>query len=53
MEMKILLSTSTDKKGACGVQCHFHQYFSNIVAASFIAGGNRDIRSKPPTCRNK
>jgi hypothetical protein len=34
-----------------GVECHFQQYFSYIVAVSFIGGGNRIIRSKPPTCR--
>ena len=30
---------------------HFQQYFSYIVAVSFIAGGNRKTRRKPPTCR--
>ena len=25
----------------CGVSCHFQQYFSYIVAVSFIGGGNR------------
>ena len=30
---------------------HFQQYFSYIVAISFIGGGNRKIRRKPPTCR--
>ena len=34
-----------------GVYCHFQQYFSYIVAISFIGGGNRSIRRKPPTCR--
>ena len=33
------------------VECHFQQYFSYIVAVSFIGGGNRIIQSKPPTCR--
>ena len=28
---------------------HFQQYFSHIVAVSFIGGGNRYIRRKPPT----
>ena len=41
--MKICLSTSTNEKGAYDVQCHFHQYFSYIVAVSFIAGGNQKI----------
>jgi len=31
--------------------CHFQQYFSYIVEVSFIGGGNRSIRRKPPTCR--
>jgi len=26
--------------------------YSYILAVSFIAGGNRSIRRKPPTCRN-
>jgi hypothetical protein len=30
---------------------HFHQYFSYIVAVSFIVGRNRRTRRKPPTCR--
>jgi len=29
----------------------FQQYFSYIVAVSFIGGGNRSTRRKPPTCR--
>jgi hypothetical protein len=29
----------------------FQQYFSFIVAVSFIGGGNRSTRRKPPTCR--
>ena len=28
----------------------FQQYFSYIVAVSFIGGGNRSSRRKPPTC---
>jgi hypothetical protein len=31
--------------------CHLKQYFSYIVAVSFIGGGNRSTRRKPPTCR--
>ena len=34
-----------------GVQLHFQQYFSYIVAVSFIGGGNRRTQKKPPTCR--
>ena len=33
-----------------GVQRHLQQYFSYIVAVSFIGGENRRIRRKPPTC---
>ena len=34
-----------------GVLCHFQQYFSYILAVSFIGGRNRCTRRKPPTCR--
>jgi hypothetical protein len=34
-----------------GVKRHFQQYFSYIVAVSFIGGGNRNTRRKPPICR--
>jgi len=34
-----------------GVWHHFQQYFSYILAVSFIGGGNRSTRRKPPTCR--
>jgi hypothetical protein len=30
---------------------HFHQYFNNMEAASFIGGKNQSARGKPPTCR--
>jgi len=33
-----------------GVQRHFQQYFSYIVAVSFICGGNQSTLRKPPTC---
>jgi hypothetical protein len=33
-----------------GVKCHFQQYFSYIVAVSFIGGGHRRTRKKPQTC---
>ena len=33
-----------------GVKCHFQQYFSYIVAVSFIGGGNRRTWRKPLTC---
>ena len=32
------------------VQRHFQQYFSYIVAVSFIGGGNQSTQRKPPTC---
>jgi hypothetical protein len=36
----------------CPIKCHhFQQYFSYIVAVSFIGGGNWNTRNKPPTCR--
>jgi hypothetical protein len=34
-----------------GVWRYFQQYFNYIVEVSFIAGGNRRTRRKPPTCR--
>jgi len=34
-----------------GVKRYFQQYFSYIVAVSFIGDGNRSTRRKPPTCR--
>jgi hypothetical protein len=39
------------KERGYSVQRHFQQYFSKIVVISFIAGGNRSTRRKPPTCR--
>jgi len=32
------------------VVSNFQQYFRYIVAISFIGGGNRNTRRKPPTC---
>jgi hypothetical protein len=29
----------------------FNNYFSYIMTVSFIGGGNRSTRRKPPTCR--
>jgi hypothetical protein len=34
-----------------GVKSHFQQYFSYIVAVSFIGGGNWNNLRKPLTCR--
>jgi hypothetical protein len=31
-------------------QRHFQQYFSYIVAVSFIGGGSQGTWRKPPTC---
>jgi hypothetical protein len=38
--------------GLVGLWCFrlFQQYFSYIVAISFIVGGNQSTRRKPPTC---
>jgi hypothetical protein len=33
-----------------GVYRHFQQYFSYVVAVSFIGEGNRSTRAKPPLC---
>ena len=33
-----------------GVYRHFQQYFSYIMAVSFIGGGNRSTQRKQPTC---
>jgi hypothetical protein len=33
----------------CGVERHIQHYFSNILAVSFIGGGNPSTRRKPPT----
>jgi hypothetical protein len=33
------------------IQVSSQQYFSYIVAVSFIGGGNQSTRRKPPTCR--
>jgi len=37
--------------GGYGVWRHFQQYFSYSVVVSFIDGGNKSTRRKPPTCR--
>jgi hypothetical protein len=37
--------------GSMVLKRHFQPYFSYIVAISFIDGGNRSTRWKPPTCR--
>jgi hypothetical protein len=34
-----------------GFTTHYQQYFSYIVAGSFIDGGNCSTRRKPLTCR--
>jgi len=35
-----------------GDKRHFQQYFSYIVAVSFIGGGNRSTQRKPPICHS-
>ena len=39
--------------GALGysVKLHFKQYFSYIMAVSYIGGRNQSTLRKPPTCR--
>ena len=37
--------------GGDRVERHFQQYFSYIMAVSFIGGGNRNTRRKQLTCR--
>jgi len=34
-----------------GIQRHFQQHFSYIVAVAFIGGGNWSTLRIPPTCR--
>jgi hypothetical protein len=38
------------KEVGYGIQHHFQQYFSYIVAVSFIDGGNWNAWRKPLTC---
>ena len=40
-----------DRYWGYGVECLFQQYFSYIVAVSFIGEGNWSTGWKPPTCR--
>ena len=42
---------SRGRDGIFNYICHFQEYVSDIVAVSFIAGGNRSTRRKPQTCR--
>jgi len=44
-------SSSTSYDYDYGVSRHFQQYFSYIVAVSFIGGGNRSPPRKPLACR--
>jgi hypothetical protein len=44
---KISLNTCTFEQGyGYGVECHFQQYFSNIVAVGFLGGANRSTQRK-------
>jgi len=47
------LQNTTQKRWCLfdGVYNHFQQYFSYIVAVSFIGEGNRMTRRKLPKCR--
>ena len=39
-------------RGCNDIESHFQQYFSYVVAVSFIGGGNRSTRRKKPlSCR--
>ena len=40
-----------ERERGLGVYPHFQQYFSYIVAVSFIGGGNGSTLRKPPICR--
>ena len=41
-----------NRRGKYGVKRHFLQYFSYIVAISFIGGENRSTRRNPQTLTN-
>jgi len=47
--MKLVLGKRRVK--VYGVQRHFQQYFSDIVAVCFIGGGRRSTRRKLQICR--
>ena len=44
------LNYSVNMAYGCGVERHFKQYFSYVVAASFIGKGNQSTWRKPQTC---
>ena len=44
------LNYSVNMVYGCGVECHFQQYFSYVVAVSFIGEGNQSTWRKPQTC---
>jgi hypothetical protein len=47
----IAIAHVTKKSMAYGDSRHFQKYFSYIVVVSFIGGGNRSTKRKPPTGR--
>jgi hypothetical protein len=50
--LKVVCNKHPLNKGkGYGVYHHYQQYFSYIVAVSFIGGGNRSTQRKPATCR--
>ena len=51
-EINIIAIAHVSKKSmAYGDSRHFQKYFSYIVVVSFIVGGNRSTKRKPPTRR--
>ena len=44
------ISYATFFEGGYGASHHFQQYFTYILAVSFIGGGNRSTRRTPQTC---
>ena len=42
--------TCQKRKGVMLFKCHFQQYFSYIMAVSFIGGGNQSTQRKPQIC---
>ena len=47
----IMFMNTVIKERGNSVHLHVQQYFNYTVLVSFIGGGNRSTRSKPPTCR--
>jgi hypothetical protein len=47
------LAAASDDRLIFGVQRHFQQYFSYIMATSFSGGRSRSTRREPPTMRKQ